>query len=124
MWQVKAVIEAKRINLTEEEACDVAKRTLSFKKERGRLPSITSPDPWEKHLAEGVAFLAKSSDCPAIGAMIGSATEPNLTRCLLRRFRHQKRQPREGSQAPGPLQASPGAAFTEEEYASDPHAGA
>jgi hypothetical protein len=57
--QVKAVIEAKRINLTEEEARDLAKRALKFKKERGRLPSITSPDPWEKRLAEGVAFLAK-----------------------------------------------------------------
>jgi Pseudomurein-binding repeat len=57
--QVKAVIEAKRISLTEEEARDLAKRALKFKKERGRLPSIISPDPWEKRLAEGVAFLAK-----------------------------------------------------------------
>ena len=56
---VKAIIEAKRVNLTEEEARDLAKRALKFKSERGRLPSITSPDAWEKRLAEGVAFLAK-----------------------------------------------------------------
>jgi hypothetical protein len=32
---------------------------LRFKQERGRLPSITSPDPWEKRMAEGVAFLSR-----------------------------------------------------------------
>ena len=57
--QVKAVIAAKRVNLTPEEARDLAKRALKFKQERGRLPSITSPDPWEKRMAEGVAFLAR-----------------------------------------------------------------
>jgi hypothetical protein len=57
--QVKTIIEAKRVILTEEEARDLAKRALKFKSERGRLPSITSPDAWEKRLAEGVAFLAK-----------------------------------------------------------------
>jgi len=34
---------------------------LKFKNERGRLPSIRSPDPWEKRLAEGVAFLARKT---------------------------------------------------------------
>ena len=57
--QVAAVIAARRINLTIEEARDLARRALKFKQERGRLPSITSADPWEKRLAEGVAFLAK-----------------------------------------------------------------
>ena len=57
--QVAAVIGAKRVNLTLEEARDLAKRALRFKQERGRLPSITSPDPWEKRMAEGVAFLAR-----------------------------------------------------------------
>jgi superfamily II DNA or RNA helicase len=56
--QVHAVIEGKRINLTIEEARELAKRALKFKQERGRLPSITSPDAWEKRMAEGVAFLA------------------------------------------------------------------
>ncbi|MGG5812218.1 pseudomurein-binding repeat-containing protein [Falsiroseomonas sp. CW058] len=57
--QVQAIISAKRVNLTPEEARDLAKRALRFKQERGRLPSITSPDAWEKRMAEGVAFLAR-----------------------------------------------------------------
>lgn len=57
--QVAAVIGAKRVNLTPEEARDLAKRALRFKQERGRLPSITSPDAWEKRMAEGVAFLQR-----------------------------------------------------------------
>ena len=57
--QVAAVIAGKRVNLTHEEARELAMRANRFKKERGRLPSITSPDPWEKRMAEGVAFLAK-----------------------------------------------------------------
>lgn len=57
--QVAAVIGAKRVNLTVEEARELAKRALKFKQERGRLPSITSPDAWEKRMAEGVAFLQR-----------------------------------------------------------------
>lgn len=57
--QVAAVIGAKRVNLTIEEARELAKRALRFKQERGRLPSITSPDAWEKRMAEGVAFLQR-----------------------------------------------------------------
>jgi superfamily II DNA or RNA helicase len=56
---VAAVIAAKRVNLTIEEARELAKRALKFKQERGRLPSITSPDAWEKRMAEGVAYLAR-----------------------------------------------------------------
>ena len=57
--QVQAAIEAKKINITEEEARDLAKRALEFKKERGRLPDIQSADAWERRLAEGVAALAR-----------------------------------------------------------------
>lgn len=57
--QVAAIISGKRVNLTPEEARDLAKRALKFKQERGRLPSITSPDAWEKRMAEGVAVLAR-----------------------------------------------------------------
>ena len=57
--QVAAVISAKKVQLTPEEARDLAKRALKFKQERGRLPSITSPDAWEKRMAEGVAVLAR-----------------------------------------------------------------
>jgi superfamily II DNA or RNA helicase len=57
--QMKAVIEAKKVNLSMEDARDLVKRAVKFKAERGRLPSITSPDPWEKRMAEGVAYLTK-----------------------------------------------------------------
>lgn len=57
--QVASIITAKKVNLTLEEARELAKRALKFKQERGRLPSLTSQDPWEKRMAEGVAFLAR-----------------------------------------------------------------
>lgn len=57
--QVAAVIAGKRVNLTIEDARELAKRALKFKQERGRLPSITSPDTWEKRMAEGVAYLVR-----------------------------------------------------------------
>lgn len=57
--QVKAIMSGRQVKLTVEEARDLAKRALKFKQERGRLPSITSQDAWEKKMAEGVAFLAR-----------------------------------------------------------------
>jgi hypothetical protein len=57
--QVEAVISGKKVNLSMDEARELAKRALKFKKERGRLPSITSPDAWEKRMAEGVAVLQR-----------------------------------------------------------------
>ena len=57
--QVQAVIAGKKTTLTLDEARDLAKRALKFKQERGRLPSLTSSDPWEKKMAEGIAFLAR-----------------------------------------------------------------
>jgi hypothetical protein len=57
--EVAAAIAAKRVTFTIEEARELARRALKFKQERGRLPSITSPDAWEKRMAEGVAFLAR-----------------------------------------------------------------
>ncbi len=65
--QVAAIITAKKIQLTPEEARDLARRALRFKQERGRLPSITSADPWEKRMAEGVAFLARMKAAAADG---------------------------------------------------------
>ncbi len=59
--QVAAVIAGRRGNLTLEEARGLAKRALEFKKEKGRLPSLTSPDAWEKRMAEGVAFLQREA---------------------------------------------------------------
>lgn len=57
--QVAAVIAAKRVSLSVDEARDLAKRALRFKQEKGRLPSLTAADPWEKRMAEGVAFLQR-----------------------------------------------------------------
>ena len=57
--QVAEAIAAKRVNLTVEEARELAQRALRFKQERGRLPSLTAADPWEKRMAEGIAFLQR-----------------------------------------------------------------
>ena len=65
--QVAAVISAKKVQLTPEEARDLARRAVKFKQERGRLPLITSPDAWEKKMAEGVAFLARMKQEAANG---------------------------------------------------------
>jgi hypothetical protein len=59
--QLQAIIAAKRATLTLEEARDLAKRALVFKKEKGRVPSITAMDPWEKRMAEGIAFLRRKA---------------------------------------------------------------
>jgi hypothetical protein len=53
--QVAAVIGAKRTSLTPEEARDLAIRAVKFKKERERVPAMTSTDPWERRMAEGAA---------------------------------------------------------------------
>ncbi|KKJ78005.1 DEAD/DEAH box helicase [Kiloniella litopenaei] len=65
--QVAAVISAKKVKLTHEEARDLAFRALQFKKERGRLPDINSADPWEKRMAEGIAFLQQNAKEAADG---------------------------------------------------------
>jgi hypothetical protein len=58
---VLEVIAARRVNLTLDEARDLAKRALRFKLEKGRLPSLTAMDPWEKRMAEGIAFLQRKA---------------------------------------------------------------
>lgn len=60
--QVAAAIAAKRTNLTPEEAKELAVRAVKFKKERGRLPSISSTDAWEKRMAEGAAAFVRFKD--------------------------------------------------------------
>lgn len=57
--QVQASIAAKRVSITYEESRELAQRALKFKQERGRLPDINAQDAWEKHMAEGVAALAR-----------------------------------------------------------------
>jgi len=60
--QVAAAIAAKRTSLTPEEAKELAVRAVRFKKERGRLPSISSTDAWEKRMAEGAAAFVRFKD--------------------------------------------------------------
>jgi hypothetical protein len=56
--QVASVISAKRSPITPDEAITWAKRASRFKKEKGRAPSMTSTDPFEKLMAEGAtAFM-------------------------------------------------------------------
>ncbi|MBS1719854.1 MAG: DEAD/DEAH box helicase [Armatimonadetes bacterium] len=57
--QVEANIAAKRQNIPIDEARELAHRALLYKRERGRLPDISSSDPWERKMAEGVAALAR-----------------------------------------------------------------
>src|SRR5207237_9806442 len=60
--QVAAAIAAKRTSLTPEEAKELAVRAFKFKKERGRLPSLTSQDAWEMRMAEGAAAFVRYKD--------------------------------------------------------------
>jgi hypothetical protein len=52
---VALAIAAKRTGLSPEEARDLAIRAVRFKKERGRVPSATAADAWERRMAEGAA---------------------------------------------------------------------
>ncbi|MDO8729448.1 MAG: DEAD/DEAH box helicase [bacterium] len=63
--QVQATIAAKRVNISEEDARDLARRAVQFKNERGRLPDINSSDAWEKRMAEGVAAFTRYSQAKA-----------------------------------------------------------
>ncbi|WP_428842857.1 DEAD/DEAH box helicase [Sphingomonas koreensis] len=60
--QVAAAISARRTSLTPDEAKQLAVRAVQFKKERGRLPSISSTDAWEKRMAEGAAAFVRYKD--------------------------------------------------------------
>ncbi len=56
---VAEVIAARRVSMTLDEARELAKRAKRFKEDKGRLPSLTAVDPWEKRMAEGIAFLQR-----------------------------------------------------------------
>ena len=60
--QVAAAITAKRTSLTPGEAKELAVRAVQFKKERGRLPEMSSADAWEKKMAEGAAAFVRFKD--------------------------------------------------------------
>ena len=65
LLQVQAVINAKKNKMTYDDARALAERALEFKRERGRLPSLTSQDAWEREMAEGVAFLQRHATTAA-----------------------------------------------------------
>ncbi|MGN6148124.1 MAG: DEAD/DEAH box helicase [Rhizomicrobium sp.] len=60
--QVQAAIAAKRTSLTPDEAKELAIRAVKFKRERGRVPSISAADAWEKRMAEGAAAFVRFKD--------------------------------------------------------------
>jgi superfamily II DNA or RNA helicase len=60
--QVQAAIAAKRTSLTPDEAKELAIRAVKFKRERGRVPSISATDAWEKRMAEGAAAFVRYKD--------------------------------------------------------------
>src|SRR5690554_351062 len=60
--QIAAVISSKRTSLAPDEAKELALRAVKFKKERGRLPSISSQDAWEQRMAEGAAAFVRFKD--------------------------------------------------------------
>ena len=64
---VAAKIAARRIAMTHEEARALAMLAIKFKKERSRLPSLTSADPYERRMAEAVEFLRQSEARKANG---------------------------------------------------------
>ena len=57
--QLQTVISAKKIAIPYEEAKTLALRARDFLKERGRAPSVTSIDAWERKMAEGVEALKR-----------------------------------------------------------------
>ena len=55
LQQVAAAIARRNSNISPDEAKDLAQRAARFRKEHGRLPSLTAADAWEKRIAEGAA---------------------------------------------------------------------
>lgn len=57
--QVAEVIAGRKVSLSDDEARELVKRAMKFKEEKGRLPTLTAADPWEKRMAEGIAYLQR-----------------------------------------------------------------
>ncbi len=67
LQQVQSAIAGRRVQLTPDEARDLARRAVKFNKQRGRLPMINSQDAWERRMAEGIAFLQRMKQEAARG---------------------------------------------------------
>ena len=60
--EIQAIVEQKRITISPDEARELATRALMFKRERGKLPSLTAADPWERRMAEGAKAFVRYKD--------------------------------------------------------------
>jgi hypothetical protein len=59
---IQSIVEQKRIAITPEEAQELARRAVVFRRERGRFPSLTAADPWERRMAEGAKAFVRFKD--------------------------------------------------------------
>ncbi|PKL93500.1 MAG: hypothetical protein CVV20_03345 [Gemmatimonadetes bacterium HGW-Gemmatimonadetes-1] len=60
---IQAIVQAKRMTISPEEAKQLATRAVMFKRDRARIPSLTAADPWERRMAEGAkAFMKFKSE--------------------------------------------------------------
>ena len=57
--ELQGIITAKKLTLRPEEARALARQAKTFKQQHGRLPELTARDPWERRMAEGIAFLVR-----------------------------------------------------------------
>jgi hypothetical protein len=53
------VISSKKHRIDVDEARELAKRAVQFKREHGRLPDLKSSDLWEQRMAQGIAVLVQ-----------------------------------------------------------------
>jgi hypothetical protein len=53
------VISSKKHRIDPDEARELAKRAVQFKREHGRLPDLKSSDLWEQRMAQGIAVLVQ-----------------------------------------------------------------
>ena len=60
--KVAAVMTSKKSKISPDDAKVIAHRAVEFKRERGRLPSLTAVDPYERHLAEGAEAYVRFKD--------------------------------------------------------------
>src|SRR5699024_12626604 len=60
--EVAAIVSRKKVRLDPQEAKDYALRAVQFKNDKGRLPSATAYDPWERMLAGGAAAFVRFKD--------------------------------------------------------------
>lgn len=57
--QIQQHFAKQKISIPEDEARELARHALFFKKKHNRLPDLKSSDPWEQRMAQGVQVLAR-----------------------------------------------------------------